>query len=208
MFIQVIEAPASDADALREASYRWADRLGATSVGWLGCTGGVTDDGIWISAERFESEQKAWVENGRPGRRRWWADTLGGLAGDARFINCREVEVFAPDPDAIDTARYVEIVQGRVKDPALMRTLLRSMEKEMYGSRTDLLGSTLAFHPDDGYTHLLYHTSEDDLFDAELREIPPRVKAMMDAIYELNLSTPRRLALTAPWLHSRRSTDR
>ncbi|MCD0448945.1 hypothetical protein LO762_07045 [Actinocorallia sp. API 0066] len=208
MFIQLIEAPAADADTLREASYRWADKLGSTSVGWLGCTSGVTEDGVWISAERFESEQKAWVESGRPGRRRWWAETLRGLAGEARFINCREVEVFAPDPSAIDTARYIEIVQGRVKDAALMRTLLRSMEKQMYAHRTDLLGSTLAFHPDDGYTHILYHTDEDAVFDAQLRETPPQVKAMMDAIYELNTVAPRHLLLTDPWVHSRRQTTR
>ncbi len=208
MFLQIIQAPAGDADALRAASYWWADKLGSTSVGWLGCTGGVTEEGVFFTAERFESEQKMWVEAGRPGRRRWWAQITQNLTGAATFTNCREVEVFAPDPTAIDKAGLVQIVQGRVRDRVLMRTLLRSMEKEMFLHRPDMLGSTLAFHPDDGYTHLLYHTSEDDVADAELRETPPRVKAMMDAIYELNTVMPTYHVLAHPWAHSRRETDR
>jgi hypothetical protein len=206
MFLQIIQAPAGDAEVLRAASYRWADRLGSTSVGWLGCTGGVTAEGVFFTAERFESEQKMWVESGRPGRRRWFADLRKGMTGEPVFTNCREVEVFAPDPEAIDRAGYVQIVQGRVKDAALMRTLMRSMEKEMFAHRPDMLGSTLAFHPDDGYTHLLYFTSEDDVFEAELRETPPRIKSVMDAVYELNTVLPTYHALTSPWMHSRRQT--
>ncbi|MEO3785078.1 hypothetical protein ABGB12_17235 [Actinocorallia sp. B10E7] len=208
MFLQIIQAPAGDADALRAASYRWADKLGSTSVGWLGCTGGVTEEGVFFTAERFESEQKMWVESGRPGRRRWFSEIRAALTGDPVFTNCREVEVFAPDPTAIDKAGLVQIVQGRVRDAALMRTLMRSMEKEMFLHRQDMLGSTLAFHPDDGYTHLLYFTSEDDVADAELRETPPRIKSVMDAVYELNITMPSYHVLTSPWMHSRRETDR
>lgn len=208
MFLQIVQAPAGDAEVLRAASYRWADRLGSTSVGWLGCTGGVTEEGVFFTAERFESEQKMWVESGRPGRRRWFAELREGMTGEPVFTNCREVEVFAPDPTAIDKAGYIQIVQGRVRDAALMRTLTRSMEKELFRHRRDMLGSTLAFHPDDGYTHLLYFTSADDVFDAELRETPPRIKAMMDAVYELNTVLPAHHVLASPWVHSRRETDR
>jgi hypothetical protein len=206
MFLQIIQAPAGDAEALRAASYRWADRLGSTSVGWLGCTGGVTGEGVFFTAERFESEQKMWVESGRPGRRRWFAELSAHFTGEPKFTNCRQVEVFAPDPTAIDKAGFVQITQGRVRDAALMRTLLRSMEKELFLHRRDLLGSTLAFHPDDGYTHLTYHTCEEDVADAELREIPPRVKSVMDAVYELNVTMPRYHVLIDPWVHSRRAT--
>ncbi|GAA3192597.1 hypothetical protein [Actinocorallia longicatena] len=206
MFIQVIQAPAEDADALRAASYRWAHTLGSTSVGWLGCTGGVTAEGTFLTVERFESEQKAILESGRPGRRRWWRDMTAGLGGDATFTNCRTVHVSALDPAGIDHAGYVQIVQGRVRDATMLATLLRTQEKEMALSRPDLLGSTLAFHPDDGYTHLLYFVSEDTVMDAELRETPPRLKAVMDALYELHEAAPAHHLLTDPWMHTRRDT--
>jgi hypothetical protein len=206
MFIQVIQGPAGSAEALRAASYRWTHELGSTSIGWLGCTSGVTEEGIFFSAERFESEQKAMLEGGRPGRRRWWSEMSRNLTGEATFVNCRDVEVYAPDPTAIDKAGYVQIVQGRVTDSTLMRTLLRSMSKEMILDRQDLLGSTLALHPDDGYTHILYFTSEDDALAAEIRETPPRIKSIMDTIYELHVTAPRYHLLTAPWVHSRRET--
>lgn len=206
MFIQVIQAPTRNADALREASYRWAHELGSTSIGWLGCTSGVTPEGLFITAERFESEQKAMLEAGRPGRRRWWTETSKSLTGEATFINCREVELFAPDQAAIDRAGYIQIVQGRVRNPTLMRTLLRSMEKEMFRYREHFLGSTLALHPDDGYTHLNYFTSDEAVRNAELRETHPRIKSIQDAVYELQAAAPKHHLLTAPWLHTRRQT--
>ncbi|GAB3688589.1 hypothetical protein GCM10027589_56450 [Actinocorallia lasiicapitis] len=206
MFIQVIQAPARDAEGLRAASYRWAHTLGSTSVGWMGCTGGVTAEGRFVTVERFESEQKAILESGRPGRRRWWNEMTGHLTGEATFTNCRTVDVQAVDQDAIDRAGFVQITQGRVADPALLRTLLATLHKELAETRPDLLGSTLALHPDDGYTHLLYYVSEDTVWDAELRETPPRLKSVMDAIFELNLAAPDYHVLTSPWMHTRRQT--
>ena len=55
MFVQVIQGRVSDKDKVREVLERWTTELGPTAKGWLGSTGGVTDDGRLIALVRFES---------------------------------------------------------------------------------------------------------------------------------------------------------
>ena len=45
MFVQVIQGPGSDVEAVRATAGRWLRELEPGAAGWLGCTYGVTDDG-------------------------------------------------------------------------------------------------------------------------------------------------------------------
>ena len=75
MFVQVIEGRVQDAAALRAAIDDWFQQVAPGATGWLGSTGGVTEDGRAIALVRFESEQAARENSDRPeqdsgGRRR------------------------------------------------------------------------------------------------------------------------------------------
>ena len=53
MFVQIIQGKASDPEQLRAALDRWVRDLAPGAVGWLGSTGGVTEDGRFIALARF-----------------------------------------------------------------------------------------------------------------------------------------------------------
>ena len=59
MFVQVIQGRTSDAQGLRAAVDRWHEELAPGAEGWLGSTGGVTEDGRAIAVVRFETEEAA-----------------------------------------------------------------------------------------------------------------------------------------------------
>ena len=49
MFIQVIQGKVADAEGLRAAMDRWGRDLQPGATGWLGTTGGITDDGTFVA---------------------------------------------------------------------------------------------------------------------------------------------------------------
>ena len=57
-------------------------------------------------------------------------------------------------------AGFVQIVEGRAKDPSDLRRLSGDMEKELKTSRPDILGIIVAWHGDGGFTQAVYFTSE------------------------------------------------
>jgi hypothetical protein len=59
-------------------------------------------------------------------------------------------------------AGFVQIVQGRAKNPADLRHLTGEMEKQLREARPDILGITVAWHGDGGFTQAVYFTSEAD----------------------------------------------
>ena len=66
MFIQVIQGKVADAEGLQAAMDRWVAELQPGAQGWLGSTGGFTDDGMFVSTVRFESQEAARRNSDRP----------------------------------------------------------------------------------------------------------------------------------------------
>ena len=58
MFVQVFQGPVSDPAQVKELLDRWVVELGPSADGWLGSTGGVTDEGWFIGLARFDSEER------------------------------------------------------------------------------------------------------------------------------------------------------
>ena len=75
MVEQVIQGRTSDEAGLRAALDRWVEELAPGSIGWLGSTEGVTDDGTFIGVARFESAEAARRNSDRPEPGRWGAET-------------------------------------------------------------------------------------------------------------------------------------
>ncbi len=66
MFVQVMQGKTSDKEGLHRQLDRWMSELRSGAKGFLGTTGGVTDDGKVFVVARFESEQAARVNSDRP----------------------------------------------------------------------------------------------------------------------------------------------
>ena len=101
MFVQVIQGRVSDPAAMRAQMDKWLAELAPGATGWLGSTGGVTDDGQAIALVRFESEEAAQANSDRPEQGAWWEGMAAAYDGEPTFHNSRAVDVDTHgDPDA------------------------------------------------------------------------------------------------------------
>src|SRR6266536_1687518 len=126
MFIQVIQGHVADRDELRAAFDRWQRELAPESTGWLGSTAGVAADDTFIALERFESAEAARRNSDRPEQHQWWMETSKLFSGEVIFHNCEEIDQIRTGGS--DTAGFVQVIQGRVRDVERMRELGRRME--------------------------------------------------------------------------------
>jgi hypothetical protein len=202
MFVQAIQGQVSDAAQVRAAFDRWAQELAPGATGWLGSTAGVTEDGRFIALARFESEDAARRNSGRPEQDRWWAETSREFIGEPTFRDSSDVTVdLTGDPD---TAGFVQIIQGRGSDPDRARELMAQDSDEWAKFRPDVVGSVAVGHEGGAYTMAMYFTSEQDAREGERKEPPPHLKAQMDEMNKLNIGVPEFLDLREPWLYSPR----
>lgn len=201
MFAQVFQGRTSDPEGLRAALDRWMRELAPQSVGWLGSTDGVTDDGTFIAVARFESAEAAARNSARPEQGQWWAETEKLFDGEVSFRDSEDVVVELPgDPDR---AGFVQIMQGRVTDMARVRDLMAQMPPEESAAfRPDILGSVSIAHAGGEWTQVIYFTSEAEAREGERKEPPPEMQAAMDEMMELSDGPPSFFDLRRPGLHS------
>lgn len=201
MFVQVIEGKVSNAEQLHAALDRWERELSSEAIGWLGSTDGVTDDGRFISINRFESEEAARRNSQRPEQDQWWQETSRLFTEQPTFHDSSNViEDIVGDPDR---ATFVQFMQGRGSDPERARELMTQDSDEWAKFRPDILGSIAAEYDDGSYTMAAYFTSEKEARAGEQKEPPPKIKAQMDEMNSLNVGEPRFFDIKKPWLYSR-----
>jgi len=202
MFVQVIQGRTSDENGLRAAMDRWMADLAPGSVGWLGSTGGVTDDGRAIAVARFESEDAARRNSARPEQGRWWAETEKLYDGPVTFRDSTDVTVdLQGDPDR---AGFVQVMQGRTSDPRRARELMAQDPETWASFRPDVLGSVDIAHEDGSYTVVLYFTSEEEAREGERKEVPLELRAAMEEMDKLAVGETEFFDLRRPVLHSPR----
>lgn len=200
MFVQVIQGRTSQPEALAEAFDRWKAELSPGATGWLGSTGGVTEDGRFIAVARFESEDAAQANSARPEQGAWWAKTEKLLDGEASFLNSTDVEVDTHgDPDR---AGFVQVMQGRGSDPERAKQLMAQDADKWAEFRPDVIGSLAIGHDEGAYTMVMYFTSEADAREGERKEPPPEMAAQMDELNKLNIGEPEFFDLQQPILNS------
>lgn len=202
MFVQVIQGQVSDAEALRAALERWVQELSPGASGWLGSTGGVTDDGRFIALVRFESEEAARRNSDRPEQGAWWAETAKLFTGEATFRDSSEVDLdIHGDPDS---AGFVQVMQGRSSDPARARQVMADNSAEWAAFRPDVIGTVGVGHEGGAYTMAAYFTSEEEARAGERKELPPALQAQMEQMGALSVGETEYFDLKQPWLHSAR----
>jgi len=200
MFVQVIQGKVADPQRARAALDRWVRELAPGAEGWLGTTAGVTEDGRFIAAARFSSEEAARRNSDRPEQDRWWSETSRLFEGQPTFLDSSDVVVdTAGDPD---TAGFVQVMQGRSSDPERARQMMAEDSTDWSSFRPDVLGSVAVGHDGGAWTMVMYFTSEADAREGERKEPPPELKAQMDEMNTLNVGTPEFFDLKQPWLYS------
>lgn len=200
MFVQVIQGRTSQPQALVDAFDRWKADLSSGATGWLGSTGGVTEDGRFIVAARFESEEAAMANSARPEQDAWWAETAKLLDGEAAFRNSTDVDVDVNrDPDQ---AGFVQVMQGRGSDPERAKQLMAQDADKWAESRPDVIGSVTIGHDEGAYTMVMYFTSEAEAREGERKELPQELQAQMEEMNKLSIGEPEFFDLKQPILNS------
>src|SRR5215211_931918 len=204
MFVQVIQGKVSDRAALRAALERWLNEVAPASIGWLGSTSGVTEDGRFILMGRFSSEEEAMRNSARPEQDAWWVETSKLFDGKATFKNSIAVDTdIAGDPDK---AGFVQFVLGKVRDVDRARDLMRRDPISKWADfRPDLIGTLTAIHEGGEMTTAAYFTSEQEAREGEKKEVPPELMEGMEEINNLTEGEPEYLDLKEPWLDSPKS---
>jgi hypothetical protein len=198
MFIQVIQGKVADPAATRAAFDTWVRDLAPGAEGWLGSTGGVTDDGTFITLARFASADAARRNSARPEQDQWWAETSQHFTGEVTFADSDDVVLeLAGDPDA---ATFVQIMRGRINDPERAKALMSRGSQQRAEFRPDVLGTAVAMHEGGAYTMAVYFTSEADARAGETKEPPAELKAESEEMGALMAGPPEFYDLRDPWL--------
>ena len=200
MFVQVIQGRVADVGAAKAQLETWKSDLAPGATGWLGSTGGVTADGRMVALVRFDSEDAARRNSERPEQGAWWDGMAACFDGEPTFHDSTWVD--ADEPGDPDTAGFVQVMQGRTKDPARGRELMSEDDVDWATFRPDILGTLMVNHEDDGWTMAIYFTSEADARAGEQKEPPPSLQASMAELAELAIGETTYYDLTDPWLMS------
>jgi hypothetical protein len=194
MFIQVIHGKAKDKEGLLRRWDNWRDEMMPQSVGFIGSTAGVADDGTAIMAARFESEEEARKNSDSDAQSQWWEETRKYFDGDPKFYDYTNIET---DRDGgSDDAGFVQFIIGRVSDINEARNLMDSVQGST--SRPDLIGSVTGWGEDGHFTTAAYFTSEEEARKGEASEpsseeaeVMEKWRELMQEVAYVDLRNPR-----------------
>lgn len=199
MFVQVWQGRVADEAGLRRQWEWWLKELALGAWGWLGSTGGIAADGEFVAAVRFDSEESARANGDRPEQAEWRRQTSACFDGQMSIHDCPEVDLLFEGGS--DEAGFVQVMQGRVKDPDRLRAIEAEASDAFRRARPDMIGGLRAWHGDGRLTAVDYFTSEAEARKGESRELPPELKALFDEWMSL-LEDIRFIDLRDPWLAS------
>jgi len=178
MFIQIIQGRCMRQDELRTVLDRWPEELGPGAVGWLGGTYGFTDDDVFIAVVRFEDRAAAARNSERPEQGAWAEQMMACFDGPVEFHDCDDVTLLFDGGS--DEAGFVQVIRGKVDDPARLRSLLASEPAELRRMRPEIIGATLAIEPDGTFTETVAFTDEASARGGESQEPPPEIRAELE----------------------------
>jgi heme-degrading monooxygenase HmoA len=180
VFAQVIQGRTRNEDAFIDRFMEWDRSIKPGARGFLGSTGGVSDDGEFIVIARFESEAAARANSDRPEQGQWWAETEKLFEGEPRFYDCTEVELTWGGGS--DVAGFVQVIQGRLKEEAQKarwREMEANAESWLRENRPEIIGGVRAWQGNN-FSDFIYFTSEEEARIGEKKETPPEAGGMED----------------------------
>jgi hypothetical protein len=170
VFIQVIQGKCTDQDKLHELTEKWGREVAPGSIGWLGGTYGITDDGQFVGVIRFEDREKAMQNSARPEQSAWWSEVERCFEGPVTFHDAEKVMLMMGGGS--DDAEFVQVIQGKVDDPTLLESHLDRMSAVLHDARPEILGATIALEPDGTFTETVAFTNEAAAREGERHEMP------------------------------------
>ena len=199
MFVQIIEGKVSDTSGLRRQLDRWEAELRAGAAGFLGSTGGVTDDGVGFAVARFESAAAAHANSERAEQGAWWSETEKCFDGPVSFTDSDDVDEFLAGGS--NDAGFVQVMKTAAgPGRAVIKDLDERFEKHASTWRPDLIGGVRIWTSETSTVEVNYFTSEAAARANESKE-PPADLAELFAQYADVIANTEFLDLRDPWLY-------
>ena len=195
MFIQVLQAPCTRQDEVRDHAMTWRSELGEGATGWLGGTFGFTDDNMFLGVVRFDSKESAMANAARPEQTAWAEKMASLMDGPVEYHDCEDVTMFMDGGS--DQAGFVQIIRGKMADPTPLRDMLADTS-DLHAMRPEIIGGTLAIEADGTYTETIAFTDEESARKGEQIEPPADVR---DAL-EQAMASATFYDLHHPWFES------
>ena len=199
MFVQVIEGKVSDKAGLRRQMDRWEAELRPGAIGFLGSTGGVTDEGVGFAIARFASADAARANSERPEQGQWWSETEKCYDGPVSFTDSEDVEEFLSGGS--NDAGFVQVMKSANVPPrAELKEMDEQFAKHANTWRPDLIGGLRVWTGKTSTVEVNYFTSEAEARANENKE-PPAELAALFAQYGEAMANTEFLDLRDPWLY-------
>ncbi|KAA1415982.1 hypothetical protein F0U44_20360 [Nocardioides humilatus] len=177
MFIQIIQGMCTRQDDLHALADEWRRDISPGATGWLGGTYGFTDDDLFVGVVRFESREAAMANSERPEQGAWSEKLAAVMDGPMEFHDCDDVTLLMGGGS--DQAGFVQVIRGKVDDPARLKAMLADTDS-IHEARPDILGATLAIEADGTFTETVAFTTEEAARAAETMDAPESMRADMD----------------------------
>jgi hypothetical protein len=195
MFVQVIEGRTSDAAALKEHGEQWQRDVRPASIGYLGVTSGITDDGRSIAIVRFEDEASARANSELPEQAAWWEGMAKLYDGEPTFTESSDTTEWMGGGS--DDAGFVQVMKSTGVDRAQVERMDAAFEPHT-DLRPDLLGGLRIWTGTDSCIDVAYFTNEAAAREGEKAEMPDELKELMGSMEGMGETTY--LDLTDPFL--------
>jgi hypothetical protein len=178
VFIQIIEGRCTRQQELRAVLDRWREEIEPGAVGWLGGTYGFTDDDHFVAVVRFADRAAAMANAARPEEDAWADDMTALFDEPVEYHDCDDVTLLMDGGS--DDAGFVQVIRGKVEDPARLKALMTADPTEMHRMRPEIIGATLAVEPDGTFTETIAFTDEESARRGEQLEPPADVRRELD----------------------------
>ena len=198
MFAWVLEGKASDPEEVGRQLGHWINQFGATA-GYLGATGGVTDDRRFLLFVRWESENLANTFLTRPEQQAWYAEFQKSFDGDIEFAESGDVTTYLAGGS--DAAGFVQAMKVSGVDRRRIDDADREFEQLAADFRPDLIGGVRVWTAPDAFVEANYFTSEDAAREGEKKEPPAEVAAGFEDFMD-TMKDAEFYDFTDPLLHS------
>ena len=205
MFVWVLEAKADDPGEVGRQLGRWTREFGDTA-GYLGATGGVTDDSRFLLFVRWESEEAGNELLMRPEHQAWYDEFQRSFDGAVEFAETDDVTTHLAGGS--DAAGFVQAIKVSGVDRRRVDAADRDFEHIAQNFRPDLIGGIRVWTAPDGFVEINYFTSEHDARSGETKDPPPELAERFEDFMAM-MDDAEYFDFTEPFVHtaSGRSTE-
>jgi hypothetical protein len=196
VFVQLIRGRTSDKEGLRRQLEAWMSTLRPDAKGYLGMTGGVTDDSEVFMAARFESEEAARANSDRPEQGAWWTETERYFDGPVSFVDSVDVDV---QVEPSNDAGFVQVIQSKTRNRQRVEEINAQVGPAMTESRPEIIG-VVSVWSGDQVCDIAYFTTEEAARAGEKKELLEAHRKLFEEWQSL-IEDPTFLDIKDPWLY-------